>query len=263
MLQRYAYRVKRLCHLLLLLPLLSSVLSACAAAPVARPEAEGREPSSGLEWKTLGGIELAVSEGLTIVRADPRTTPFVLLNPPETSSAGLAELAKREKLAVAINAAMFVRDYATSIGYMRNYERVNNPHVNPRLRGFLCWNPRDSAHPAVVVAGKECLPRYHSVFQTHRMIDGAGNILWKKGASIYRNVGLVGVDKDSRVLFFHKPALTDVHELVAGILALGLELRGLLYLDGGSHGALYLEPSLGRGVNTWITLPNVLGLRSP
>lgn len=245
---------------LIALPLL---LSACAAAPDARPDSPAREPSSGLAWKSLGGIEHSEHNGLTIVRADPRSVPFVLLNPPETTGVAMAELARREKLAVAINAAMFARDYATSIGYMRNYERVNNPRISPKLQGFLCWNPKHSADPAVAIGGKDCLPRYHTVFQTHRMIDGAGNILWKKGSSIYRNVGLVGVDKDARVLFFHHPSLTDVHELVAGILALGLELRGLLYLDGGSHGSLFLDPALGRGVNPWITLPNVLGLRAP
>lgn len=242
------------------------LLSACATAPAPPGAAESamREPSSGeLAWVSLGGIETALVEGrLTVVRADLRRAQLMMLNPPSTSSITVAELAAREKLSVVINAAMFAKDYATSIGYMRNFEVVNNPRISAKLLGWLFFNPKDPSSPAVKIGSTADLPAYHSAFQTHRMIDETGRILWKKGASIYRQVNLVGVDGEGRVLFFHHSPLGDVHDLVEKIQGLGLGLRGLLYLDGGSHATLHLARELGRGANTWLTLPNLLGLRA-
>lgn len=236
------------------------LLSACAAvAPAEERKISSSEPVS---WQNNGGIETAtVDESLLVVRADPRITPLALVNPPETKSASMAEVAVRDGFAVMINAAMFAKDYATSIGYMRNYGNVNNPRVSAKLRGFLMFNPKSPRAPAVRIAGKKESDGYHTTFQSHRMWDSKEGILWKKGSSIYHQVGLVGVDGKNRVLFFYHPGLIDVHELVAKILGLGLDLTGLLYLDGGFHGSFYLAPELGRASNASLTLPNLLGLR--
>lgn len=200
---------------------------------------------------------------LVVVRADPLLTPVVLLNPPDTIPFDVSEVAARQGLAVATNAAMFATDYKTSIGYMRNFANVNNPRIASKLRGFLFFNPKSSKSPAVKIGGKEDLPAYNTAFQSHRMWDPAtGAILWNKGASVYRQVALVGVDGKNRLLLFYHPNLIDVHEMVAQILELNLGLKGLLYLDGGNHGAFHLPREFGRGWNTWISIPNILGIKA-
>lgn len=240
--------------------LLLAFFSSCASLPAE----ENREVSSaGLAWQKSGGIETATAgDGMLIVRANLREASLELVNPPESDSATVAQIAAQKNYAVLINAAMFAKDYKTSIGHMRSYERVNNPGFNSRLRGFLMFHPKNPGSPLVKIGGKEQSAGYHTAFQTHRMIDESEKILWKKGTNVHHQVGLVGVDSRSRVLFFFQPNLMDVHDMVASILALRLELKGLLYLDGGTHGAIHIDPRLGRGVNTWISLPNLLGLKA-
>jgi hypothetical protein len=233
-------------------------LAACASAP----RADDRNLSSFINWQSQGGIEIAnIDEDLIVVRADPAVTPLELVNPPDSANQTVAELAEHRGYSVMINAAMFATDYVTSIGYMRSFGNINNPRFSSKLRGFLMFNPKDPKQPAVKIAGKSEIAAYNTVFQSHRMWAAKEGILWKKGASIYHHVGLVGVDGKNRVLFFYHPTLVDVHEMVDQILNLGLDLKGLLYLDGGNHGALYLGRELGQGWNTRLSLPNLLGLK--
>ena len=75
-------------------------------------------------------------------------------------------------------------------------------------------------------------------------------------------MALAGTDEKGRILFFFHPGFLDVYDLVAKILDLDLGLTGLLYLDGGHHGGLCLEPELGDSWNSDIVLPNLLGIKA-
>jgi hypothetical protein len=234
------------------------LLSACATL------GGGRHTSSddNLAWKQFKGIETAsASGGLMIVRADPLVTPVELINAPLDDSS-VAAVAQKAGVEVAINASMFAQDYATSIGYMRNFDTINNSHIASKLQGFLLLHPKSPNLPAAKIGTRADLDSYDTVVQTYRMWTAEDGILWNKGSSIYIQVALLGVDDKNRVLFFYHPNLVDVHDLVEQILALPLNLQGLLYLDGGHHGSLYLSRDLGRGWNTGIYLPNLLGIRT-
>ncbi|MGZ3694450.1 MAG: hypothetical protein ACXWQO_09715 [Bdellovibrionota bacterium] len=245
---------------ILLLAFAFLAFAGCASVPAAQERNPSSEP---LAWVQQGGIEVSnVDRDLFIVRADPLKTPLELVISPPGTSPTAAQHAQRQGLSVVINAAMFATDYSTSIGYMRNFETVNNPHISAKLRGFLMFNPKDPALPAVKIGDRKNIDAYNTVFQTHRMWDETQGILWNKGASIFHHVGLVGVDSKHRVLFFYHLGLIDVHDMVAQILELGLDLKGLLYLDGGNHGSLYLSRELGQGWNTMVALPNILGLKA-
>jgi uncharacterized protein YigE (DUF2233 family) len=232
------------------------LLSACAATPARKISSND---NSRLQFTSRNELETALVGEITVVRADPAITPLSLFNPPDTDSP-IGRFAGKKGLLFATNAAMFGQDYATSIGYMRNFAVINNAHIASKLQGFLLFHPRNGGLPNVKIGTRDDLEGYDTAFQTYRMWDPVQGILWKEGASIYMQVALVGVDKSGRVLFFFHPNLIDVHEMVAQILDLGLDLEGLLYLDGGHHGALYLGAGLGQSHNAWITLPNVLGI---
>jgi uncharacterized protein YigE (DUF2233 family) len=230
------------------------LLSACAASPARKISSDEKVP-----FTSRNDVETAVVGEITVVRADPAVTPLTLFNSPDTNSP-IGRFAGTKGLLFATNAAMFGEDYSTSIGYMRNFAVTNNSHIASKLSGFLLFHPRSGGLPNVKVGTRADLESYDTAIQTYRMWDPVQGILWKEGASIYMQVALVGVDKSGRVLFFFHPGLIDVHEMVAQIMDLGLDLDGLLYLDGGHHGAFYLGAGLGKSHNTWITLPNVLGL---
>lgn len=241
-----------------LLPLLTLALTACATTA---PLPERALSSESPRWTEAEGVEIGSADRITILRADPRRTPLVLLHPPETVSQNRARLADGKKYLAVTNASMFAKDGLTSVGYMRNYDYVNNPRASSKMQGYLMFNPKDPEAAPVRVAGKAEAEAYHTAFQTYRMWDPKEGILWKRGASNYHQIALVGVDDQSRVLFFFHPEYSDVHELVEKILGLGLEIRGLLYLDGGNHGTLALARALGESTNTWIRVPNALAVK--
>jgi hypothetical protein len=245
--------------------LLVLTFSSCASAP----HAQEREPSSGesILWERNDGIEATTIEGkLIVIRADTQLNSIELINPPESSPLTVSQVASRRGLAVVINAAMFAKDYITSIGYMRNFETINNPKIASKMSGFLMFNPKNAGSPPVKIGSKQDIAEYNTAFQSYRMWSESEGILWKEGASIFHQVGLVGVDAQNRILFFFHPELVDVHELVARILELKLNLRGLLYLDGGNHATLSLSreirSELGNSWNTWLALPNLLGIKT-
>jgi hypothetical protein len=236
------------------LPLLV-LLTACATAP-------RRPASDALPWTRALGLEYTVvNDELYILRATPSSNELVLLTAADTAGASIGSVTADKGFATCTNAAMFAADYTTSIGYLRNFGVVNNAHFASKLGGFLLFHPKDAALPLVQAGTQDLAARYDSVVQTYRMWSDAEGILWKPGAAEYERVSLVGVDDAGRILFFHHPARTDVHDLVAEILALELGLRGLLYLDGGHHGALVVPRELGRSDNEWIALPNLLCLK--
>lgn len=239
---------------------LTFFLTACAGAPLA----QNREPSAAgdIIWRTVDGMEVAhVSSNLTVVRADPIRTPLELLNPPLTTGLSVQQLAERSGYMFVTNAAMFLDDNVTSVGYMRNFEHVNNPRFNAKMSGFLLLNPKSEKEPAAKVGGKAEIGNYQTVFQSYRMWTPEGGILWKKGKSVYYRVGLVGADQSGRILFFFHSAFVDVYDLVSQILTLNLELQGLLYLDGGNHGTFYFGSELNRSWATWLELPNLLAIK--
>ena len=255
-----------------LLIVLTMFLFGCASTTVhSNPVTAPQEPAQvvgtdmGLAWSSsVAGIETASTAGdeLIIVRVDAKQAPLVLLNPPETNGRSVRENADANGLALAINAAMFGSDYQTSIGYMRNYQTINNGHYATRLKGYLLFNPKNPKSAAVKIAEKDD-PNYQTVFQTHRMWTPALGILWNQGAHAYFQVALVGVDSKNRALFFYHPATIDVHDLVQSILDLNLGLKGLLYLDGGHHGVLHLAPEVGASYNAGMPLPNIIGVKPP
>jgi hypothetical protein len=235
-----------------------ATLNACATSPTVE-----RAPAS-VNWTQKNGIETAlVDDKLVIIRANPARTPLELYNSRTSPSLNVEAVANRNGYSVVINAAMFAKDYVTSIGYMKNFDYVNNPKVSPRLRGFLLFHPKNKNSPAVKIGGEGDLNAYHTAFQSHRVwVPGSGP-LWKKGKTVDYRIGLVGVDAGNRVLFFFHPDLVDVHDMVARILELKLDLKGLLYLDGGNHATLYQAAGYGnQSWNTWMALPNLLGLKA-
>ncbi|MCO5143797.1 MAG: hypothetical protein M9962_11970 [Oligoflexia bacterium] len=211
----------------------------------------------------INGITVSIIDNQWyVIQADINKTKLILFNPPETENLRVMDLAQQENLSVIINAAMFAKDYKTSIGYMKNYQNINNAGFHPNMSSFLLFNPKKENLAKVKIGKKSELTNYHTAFQSYRMWSPSDGILWKKGAHYYYQVALVGTDNMNNLYFFFHPSRIDIYEYVEKILKTIPNLNGLLYLDGGSHGTLYLDKPLGRSWNAkkW-SLPNLLGLR--
>src|SRR5262249_47348715 len=141
-----------------------------------------------------------------------------------------------------INAAMFAEDQRTSVGYMRDGERVNNGGWS-RDKGVFLAGPRGGGLPEAQVLDRTCdpvsrlAPRYRVVVQSIRMLDCQGRNVWADTASQWGTTA-IGTDRSGSVLLVHVAGPHSVHDLVDDLKALPLGLARLMYVEGGRQATL-------------------------
>ena len=245
-----------------------------AAAPL------WEELEAGLQFASLPAqTENAAS--IDMLRIDPALFRFSL----HSASAGdpaphsLPAWAEREKLALAINASMYLPDFVTSTGYLRYGSHVNNPRIHNKFGAFFVAEPDTPDLPQAAILDRECdpwekyLPRYRLVAQNYRLIDTNGRVLWLPGGPEH-SIAAVGQDKQGHILFIHCRAPMTGEAFAAALLRMPLALRSLMYVEGGSQAAMLVScPRLRRlwlgksSVAFWSppegggALPNILGAR--
>lgn len=185
---------------------------------------------------------------VTVVRADPRHHELRLL------SAKLLGLPRnptalewvRDHAAVAvINAGMFQADHRTSVAYLRDGPRVVNGRWN-KDNAVLAAGPDDPSLPAVQILDRQCqdVPalsaRYRVLVQNIRMLDCAGRNTWAPQPRRW-STACVGTDAAGRVLLIHARSPWSTHDFVEILRALPLDLKRLMYVEGGPEASLYLE----------------------
>ncbi len=185
-------------------------------------------------------------------------------------------------LLAAINASMYQdTDPLKSTGYMKNYNHINNPHINTAFGAFMAFNPIDSSLPEPRFVDrrlqkdwKDQIEKYHTVVQNYRMISKGKRKGWPQQKKLY-STAAVGMDKDNNVLFIHSPSPYSTHDFINILLSLPIDIDSAMYLEGGPDATLYISPkdiqtkSKGRygslfgenfGDLSTLTLPNVIGI---
>ena len=185
-------------------------------------------------------------------------------------------------LLAAINASMYQdTDPLKSTGYMKNYNHINNPHINPAFGAFMAFNPIDSSLPESRFVDRRLqkdwkaqIEKYHTVVQNYRMISKGKRKGWPQQKKLY-SMAAVGMDKDNNVLFIHSPSPYSTHDFINILLSLPIDIDSAMYLEGGPEATFYISPkdihtkSEGRygslfgenfGDLSTLTLPNVIGI---
>ena len=221
---------------------------------------------------------------ITILKINPEFYSFKLLCASEHD--GNMRTAKQWcnefGLLAAINASMYQdTDPLKSTGYMKNYNHINNSHINPAFGAFMAFNPIDSSLPESRFVDRRLqkdwkaqIEKYHTVVQNYRMISKGKRKGWPQQKKLY-STAAVGMDKDNNVLFIHSPAPYSTHDFINILLSLPIDIDSAMYLEGGPEATLYISPkdiqakSEGRygtlfGKNfsdlSSLTLPNVIGI---
>ena len=221
---------------------------------------------------------------ITIVKINPEFYSFKLLCASEHD--GNMRTAKKWcnefGLLAAINASMYQdTDPLKSTGYMKNYNHINNPHINTAFGAFMAFNPIDSSLPEPRFVDrrlqkdwKDQIEKYHTVVQNYRMISKGKRKGWPQQKKLY-STAAVGMDKDNNVLFIHSPSSYSTHDFINILLSLPIDIDSAMYLEGGPDATLYISPkdiqtkSKGRygslfgenfGDLSTLTLPNVIGI---
>lgn len=223
--------------------LCAALLLGGASAPA--PAWQVLEP--GLELGLFDGPPGAPGDGkIAIVRIDPRRYRLVLLTasaPGEGALLTARAWAARHGAAAAINAAMYQADYRTSVSLMRTREHVNQARVS-KDRAVLALDPLDAALPPARIIDRDCEdldatgPRYGTLVQSIRMISCERRNVWAPSPR-RTSAAAIGIDGKGRLLFIHARSAWPVHELVNALLALPVDLRQAMYVEGGPEAQLY------------------------
>ena len=264
-------------------------------APCAYGTASASSDSpSSISWRNLApglemaefALDLAEAGGLTAsaprlvaLRIDPARYVFTLHMASEDGLHSLPALAKKHGLLAAVNAGMYLPDGKTSTGHLRSAAHVNNPRVAENFGAFFVADPKNSALPPARLLDRVeddwrgALDAYGLVMQNYRMNTVQGRVIWKKEDRAH-SIAVLSQDKTGRILFLFCREPVQAVAFATVLLNLPLNLRTLMYLEGGSEAALLIraggvdEVLVGRYASGWgpsgsrdIPLPNVLGIR--
>lgn len=219
---------------------------------------------------------------LTALRIDPDKFDFVLCS--SGMDAGqprtLQQWAKEYGLKAAINASMYLPDNYKSTGYMRSNDYINNPRIMDRFGAFFVSGPRKEGIPRAAIIDRDeqdwrhRLDDYETVIQNYRMTNSGRKILWSPGGPLY-SISAVAQDGDGKILFLHSRAPVEAYSFVQQLLHLPLDVRTVMYVEGGAQAGLMVSsthlkrnltgahaPSFLITGNLNAALPNILGIRS-
>lgn len=208
-------------------------------------------------WQTLAdGLHFAVFDALlpssvgdskiSILQIDPQKFEFRLLTAKEhqNRSRTLLQWSREFQLTAAINAGMYQKDLLTSVGYLKNFDHINNPHMN-RNNSVFVFSPVDSTLPPARLLDRTCedfdslRPQYRCLLQSIRMISCEGNNVWAPQPQQW-SIAALGMDKAGNILFIFSRSPYSVHDFVNMLLTFPLNIRGAMYLEGGPKAGLYI-----------------------
>ena len=259
--------------------------AAPAAAPAAAAEAPWQELEAGLEYGELTSPIRATSGDsiIRVLRVDPARWRFELVSASATPDAGRQTArgwARLHGLAAAINASLYQADYRTSVSLLKSRRHVNNPRLS-KHNAVLLFDRLDPGVPPVTLVDRTCRdlgavqPRYGAAVQSIRMISCHRTNVWSQQPRAWSSAA-VGVDGQGRVLLMHMRAPLSTHDFADALLALPLDLRQTMYVEGGPEAQLYVNAG-GREIevvgshgsssfaplenSAALPIPNVIGIK--
>jgi uncharacterized protein YigE (DUF2233 family) len=224
------------------------------AAGVARAD-NALAPNS---WHTLEpGLELAAFASpqraeigdslIRVLRIDPAHFDLRLLSaaaPDQGVRFSARQWCERNGLTAAINASMYQDDYRTAVSLMITKAFTNNARVS-RDKAVLAFDRLDADVPPVQIIDRQLQdfealrPRYGTLVQSIRMVSLARENVWQPQPTRW-STAAIGVDRQGRVLFIHVRSPYSTHDLINILLALPLDLRNAMYVEGGAEAQLFI-----------------------
>lgn len=199
-------------------------------------------------WRTLapgldhGQARIASHIGdrqLHIARIDPTHFRFRLLTAAGAHSARKTarQWAQQNQCVAAINAAMF-RPNGLPVGFAKADGHIIQPQRNADRSMFVF----DSDHARLLDLGSDAFveSEHDNALQGIRMISSAGRNVWSQQPRSWSIAALASTG-DGRVLFLHARSPLSVHDFIAAIQALPLNVASAMYLEGGPEATLYLN----------------------
>jgi uncharacterized protein YigE (DUF2233 family) len=213
-------------------------------------------PEPAIHWEEAdAGLFVAEFEyvfnndpyAITLIKIDPGQYSFELLCATQygKQSYSTKEWALKHQMLAAVNAGMFQQNGLTSVGFMKNFDHVNNPRLSS-ANAVLAFNPVEKNIPEIQIIDRECQNfdelrhKYQSFVQSIRMISCDGQNVWRKLDSKWSTLAL-GMDNQGNILFLFSRTPNSVHDFIEVLMSLPLSLKSAMYLEGGPQASLYLS----------------------
>jgi uncharacterized protein YigE (DUF2233 family) len=185
---------------------------------------------------------------ITIVKIDPRFYSFKLLCASEHGKIRMPakKWCRKHNLISAINAGMYQEDGLRNVGYMKNFNHINNPKLNATYKAVLAFNPIESTLPEIQIIDLKCQDfeklrfKYQTLVQNIRMIGCQQENVWKKKDRT-RSMAVLGIDKSGKALFIFTESHYSGYDFANILLSLPISIYNAMYLEGGREANLYFS----------------------
>jgi len=185
---------------------------------------------------------------LHVVRVDPAQAKLRLLLASEHDRKNRtpAEWCEEFNLIVAINAGMYLKDYLTNVGYLRNGSHLQNRRWNRKYKSVLAFDPQKADLPPAVMidldepSATQKVAGYRAVVQNLRLMRDGGVNVWQASDKKWSEAA-VGMDRKGRVLFLFCRLPFPMKEFNERIKSLALDVTRLMHMEGGSVASLSIR----------------------
>lgn len=218
---------------------------------------------------------------ILVIRIDPKIYSLKLLSASELNHANLTakQWCEKYNLIGVINAGMFQMNHKANVGYMKNYEYINNPRINAKYHSVAAFNPIDTMkidfriHDVDKENIQQIINSYNTVIQNLRLIKRPAQNRWSQQNKKWSEAAL-GQDKVGNVLFIFSRSPFSMHDFNNIIMGLPIGITCAQHLEGGPEASLYFRrnnkefEAFGRyetnfnendGNSSYWPMPNVIG----
>jgi hypothetical protein len=185
---------------------------------------------------------------ITIIKIDPHVYNFHLLTTSEYrhDAMTMPEWCKKYHLIGAINAGMYEKDLKSNVGYLKNYDHKNNPHINTSHHSLAAFNPVDSTDTPFFIFDIDEYPAdsviaaYNSVVQNLRLIKSPRENRWPESDKRWCEAAL-GRDQYGNALFIYCRAPLTMRDFNNALLNLPIGIVSAMHLEGGQPASLHFS----------------------
>jgi hypothetical protein len=185
---------------------------------------------------------------ITVVKIDPRVYSFKLLCASEYGKTKMTakKWCQEHRLISAINAGMYQEDGIRNVGYMKNFNHINNPRLSPAYKAVLAFHPVEPTLPAIQIIDLTCQDfetlrsKYQTLIQNIRMISCRQENVWSKQDKMW-SMAVFGMDKRGNGLFIFAKSRYSGHDFANLLLSMPISIHNAMYLEGGQQASLYFS----------------------
>jgi len=185
---------------------------------------------------------------IIVIKIDPAIYSFGMLSAAEQKHENInaRQWCEKYNLIGAINAGMFQADYKSNVGFMKNFEHLNNRRISPSYHSVAAFNPIDKSGEEFKIYDideldiQEIINSYQTVIQNLRLIKAPAQNRWSQQDKKWSEAAL-GQDKDGNVLFIFSRSPYSMHDFNKILIQLPIDIVNAMHLEGGPEASLYFK----------------------